>query len=339
MYQPYKFKWNKIRHVQSFLNYIMIDVILKSPKLQEPTLSENIVIPKYWTLIQGVNEDYLLNPLSELYVICKQLDRGRIKLLKRAVLVNNRIKGLCEGQLSPVRYSDLDSAFAGNKTLEKVPGLIKAVCNNLYTECLGRKAFTDRYGNLKSHYDDIVVRDSRCRLCGFNNKLETKDSDYRDDFDHYLPKGIYPFVSVNFFNLVPTCSTCNQKYKKTKDTILYRGVRKKAFYPYSNDIYEIQISVSLNSPDIMSLSPEDINISLKCEGHDEEVRNWDRVYGIKKRYKAYYCDNSCVGILDMIISRRIDKNNMISLMENALDFENYFLKLPMVKAAIEKLGI
>ena len=65
MLLTYKYVWDDIRHVQSFVNYIMLEVILKSPKLAVPELNGNVVIKKYWTLIQGVNPDLLLNPLSD----------------------------------------------------------------------------------------------------------------------------------------------------------------------------------------------------------------------------------------------------------------------------------
>ena len=55
---PYKFAWDDIRHVQSFVNYIMLEVILKSHKSDKPNLLAAVEIEKYWTLIKGVNDDY-----------------------------------------------------------------------------------------------------------------------------------------------------------------------------------------------------------------------------------------------------------------------------------------
>lgn len=38
----------------------------------------------------------------------------------------------------------------------------------------------------------------------------------RPDFDHFLPKELYPLLSLNFFNLIPCCPICNRTVKGTK---------------------------------------------------------------------------------------------------------------------------
>lgn len=341
MLYPYKFAWDDIRHVQSFVNYIMLEVILKSPKLAYPDLNGNVVNnERYWSLIEGVNANLLLNPLSELYHICKRLDRDKIKLLKRAVLVNNRIFGLCNGKLTPVRYKDLVSVFINSDEEKQVPVLIKTICNNLYDKCLDRAAFTSKYGTLKSHYDKIVGKDSRCRACGITQRMLTKHSDYRCAFDHYLPKGIYPFVSVNFFNLVPTCDICNEKYKKEKDTLLF----KKAFPPYFRKSYGIQVSVTLHSSDILNLSPSDVDLQFKCieceDDYQVELRNWCRVYGIETQYKSFCCSETCLPYLSKIAVGGVDEiDSIIKMMEITKEYDSNFLKLAMLRGAMDKLGL
>ena len=343
---PYKFVWDDIRHVQSFVNYIMLEVILKSHKLNEKKLSSKIVVDKYWTLINGVDKKLLLLPLSQLYVICRQIDPEKRKMLKRAVLVNNRIEGICDGKYYPVRYKDLKSVFVSKKE-KAVPSLIKTICNNLYNHCLERAEFKNKYGTLKAHYDKMVGIYSRCPACGITQRLLTKYSDYRCAFDHYLPKGTYPFVSVNFFNLVPTCGICNEKYKTTKDTLFYR-TRKKAFSPYPKERYDIQVSVVLHSSEILHLSPSDVEIKFSCSGrkdgvrydYQEEVKNWRRIYGIEEQYKSFCCSDTCIPELMMISGGNIDYiRNKIQMMENLKEYDSYFLKAAMLKGVLDKLGI
>lgn len=38
------------------------------------------------------------------------------------------------------------------------------------------------------------------------------------DIDHYYPKSQYPLLSMNFFNLIPSCSICNSRLKGAKKT-------------------------------------------------------------------------------------------------------------------------
>ena len=344
---PYKFAWDDIRHVQSFVNYIMLEVILKSHKHDKSNLLADVKIEKYRSLIQGVNKDLLLNPLSELYEICNHLGSKKRKMLKRAVLINNRIEGLCKGKYEPVRYKDLKTVFIDNDEEKAVPNLIRTFCNNLYNICLERVEFTKEYGTLKSHYDNIVGNQSRCPACGITQRLLTKHSKYRCAFDHYLPKGIYPFVSVNFFNLVPTCDICNGKYKTSKDTLFYR-TRKKAFYPYSQEPYDIQVSVVLHSSEIQNLSPYDIEMQFSCTGrkdgveydYQEEVNNWRRIYGIDEQYKSFCCSVTCLPYLSIIADGNIDNiRSMMQMMENLKDYDSNFLKVAMLRGTMEKLGL
>ena len=35
-----------------------------------------------------------------------------------------------------------------------------------------------------------------------------------DELDHFYPKKKYPFLAISFYNLIPSCKTCNQTFKK-----------------------------------------------------------------------------------------------------------------------------
>lgn len=43
-----------------------------------------------------------------------------------------------------------------------------------------------------------------CQPCDINGVHHTK----REAYDHYRPKPLYPFNSVNFRNLAPACHEC-----------------------------------------------------------------------------------------------------------------------------------
>lgn len=48
------------------------------------------------------------------------------------------------------------------------------------------------------------------------------------DMEHFLPKSIYPTLSVNFYNLLPVCIACNQRIKRVNDP----SKKKEIFHPY-----------------------------------------------------------------------------------------------------------
>ena len=51
----------------------------------------------------------------------------------------------------------------------------------------------------------------------------------RPQFDHYLPKSLYPYFAISLFNLIPSCSLCNQA---KGDSV------EKTLYPYSDEFGE-----------------------------------------------------------------------------------------------------
>lgn len=107
--------------------------------------------------------------------------------------------------------------------------------------------------------------------------------------NHYLPKGLYPFNSINFHNLVPTCNECNSSYKLSKDPLHTAGGKPKAFYPYAASGYSIDIHIELKKPDIDHLTPDDIDLKFGPAAISEEIETWKDVYGIEERYKAKCC--------------------------------------------------
>ncbi|URZ04137.1 HNH endonuclease [Clostridium felsineum] len=70
-----------------------------------------------------------------------------------------------------------------------------------------------------------------CPYCNrqYTFTVKVKGKTVRPQFDHYYPKGLYPYLAVSLYNLVPCCSICNQSKGEfnTKD--------KHIFYPYEDD--------------------------------------------------------------------------------------------------------
>lgn len=48
--------------------------------------------------------------------------------------------------------------------------------------------------------------------------------------DHYYDKATYPFLGLSFFNLIPSCHTCNSKFKLTANFF-----RRSHLHPYEDD--------------------------------------------------------------------------------------------------------
>ncbi|TLV01342.1 hypothetical protein [Dyadobacter luticola] len=294
MLKAYKYSYSRIQDVQSFVNHVMLDIILNAPKFADHEFSSALLLPKYRNFVDGVNHAYLLNPLRVIYSVCKSLGRKERKLLKTAVHNNNKIRELCNGNLDPIKYKQIESID------EALSQAIKTFCDALYNQCLDLAPFYNTYEQTDIYYKKIVKKSKTCKCCGTGPVL-TKFHSHRGALDHYLPKSIYPFTSLNFKNLIPICEYCNGKYKLGKDTLCLTenkgranetNTRVKAFYPFSSAKPDIEVAIKfVNFVSVTDLEPINIKIELQCPGYDEQVQTWDRIFGIKENYQAECCSD------------------------------------------------
>jgi hypothetical protein len=218
---------------------------------------------------------------------------------------------------------------------------IKVLMLYLYEDVLDFACFRRNGGVVKARhefYKEFVKKNKYvCPFCGigkFKNALGPR----REDLDHYLHKSDYPLAAANMRNLIPTCGTCNQDYKKTKD-ILQDG---SAFYPYSDtpdvlvtvdcirypgddldDPGEWQVDISLVDPDI-SLAPK--------------MAAWERVYSVSIRLANEVSENFDEWVEDLFVEftggDEIDHGHFNLLLEQERDNENRAVLRRMKPGAI-----
>jgi hypothetical protein len=265
---------NKLHeHIEYFF-----DEMYKSNSNQ---FNQNILHPEFKPIANKCKK-ILLKPIKKIFKEFKALDDQEKDTVYNAFKTNNLIERLCKGEDEPIHYDELPEALRGE---------MKSFFKNLYEKLPTRKSFVEKYGTLKQHFDEFCKLNKHgiCPFCGLTD-LQSEYDEIRDDYDHYLPKSKYPFNSVNFENLVPTCDKCNKKYKSQVDT-LYKGnnktVRRKVFYPYdesSNQTISVKISPNGTSNDIFNDGFE-IDLNGPPSIH-EEIESWNDIFKIKKRYKA-----------------------------------------------------
>lgn len=244
--------------------------------------SQNILHPDFKPLANKC-KTILLEPIKKIFRAYKALDAQERDTVYNAFKTNNLIERLCKGENDPIHYDELPEALREE---------IKTFFDNLYNEFPSRKCFSETYGSQKQHFDEFCKLNKEyytCPFCGLS-ELQSEHEPFRDDYDHYLPKGQYPFNSVNFQNLVPMCHICNSRYKFQNDT-LYKDEnkteRRKVFYPYddsSNDTITVKISPNGSSNDVSS---DDFEVALNGpQSIHEEIESWNDIFKIKKRYKS-----------------------------------------------------
>lgn len=217
---------------------------------------------------------------SEIHILLHSdgVNAGIRRALYNQLTSTNRIKELCDGT-AQIQEAHLDWDSALGKS-------VKLLMSTLY-DSLDLSVFK-RNGSLQrptlKFYDEFIQSNKHvCPFCGlerFKNRLGPR----REDFDHYLHQSDYPLASANMKNLVPTCGTCNQDFKKTND-ILADGV---AFYPFA-EVPEIKLEIDCNAYPAMGNFDDrgQWAVSLELANGDAtaipKLKAWNRVYAIKRR--------------------------------------------------------
>ena len=292
----YRYVNHSIEGFQVYLDHLVKEVWCKVPsdfsvELLHPDLQQ-IVLEIYDTeenIPRGKTRDWLYGPIVGIYEIFRtRLTPGQREQVAAWYDHNNDIEALCVNDSAkvPGTYSHIEAI---NADLAK---LLKLFCQSLYPDVIDLKAVSRRVGEIDDHYNAFVRENNegKCPYCGYG-EIKSERLSRREAYDHYLPKGTYPFNSVNFKNLAPMCHECNSSYKLQKDPIsrANNGGRRKAFYTYSTRPSDISVALTLKSADIDKLCPTDIDLQITAPGKDEEVEAWKEIFGIEERYKAKCC--------------------------------------------------
>lgn len=280
-----------------------------------------------WLKAEGDFNFDELKPNKELHDICIKLElqdtewgnffNARIALIydefsklddiykmqiKQSYISNNNIEALCcDKDIIPITYNDIKVT---HPTLEKA---LKDFYSKLYgtNSPFNLEIFGFLSKKLLSDYDRnfMEVNDKEiCPFCGINH-LKGNNHSYKEAYDHFIPKGVYPFNTINFKNLAPMCHECNSTYKLTKkpiynndsnniDPLQRERLRSYAFYPYSATKPEIRFKIEINSNNIDKLKKEEITLEITSDGNEEQVESWKRIFGLNERYKALLCGPS-----------------------------------------------
>lgn len=264
--------------------------------------STNKLEPEFARLVDAINDDLLLNPIERIYTICQNdLDDTQRDRLREGFRINNDVEGLCCGRIiNPLTYKEIE-AFHPSLSKELQLFFLK-----LYTEVPNREPIKKHCNGLLDHFRQFIGygynQTDYCAFCGYEflkSEYEAQPHDLtdpitgetirkpgkRDAYDHYLPKGTYPFSSVNLRNLAPACYNCNSSHKLQIDPV---RAGRLAFYPYSTTHPAITFSVSFSNTDLETLTGDEVVVQFSCPGHETELDTWKELFGIEQRYRGIF---------------------------------------------------
>lgn len=142
---------------------------------------------------------------------------------------------------------------------------------------------------------DAYVTDLGIRVCPYCGRAYIyrvekvgKDGEVavKPQLDHFLPKKNYPFLGMNFFNLIPCCSVCNMAPLKVDNDPLDSSRSKVSFLmsPYQFDERKIRFIYRQTSPDTYNPDSYDILVGYKEKNHK---KGYNEFLAINKFYSKH----------------------------------------------------
>ena len=302
------------------------------------------VIKELDSIVQQLLKDNrnLKHYVQAIYNLFATLDADSKAAILSGFRINEQVEKLCNDTLLvPYTYKDLGEI--NTKLSEELKGL----CKYLYEGLLHNDNFTDRHETKRHHFDTFCKENNMpdCPFCGIL-PMESPNTKRVNDYDHFLPQLLYPFLSICFRNLSPMCDRCNS-IKWEKDPLYKEGKRRLAFYPYAASIPKIEVNVSLKISFFKGrLGIDDLEVILECEDK-ERTNTWDDLFDIRHRYadRISQCIKTWLTTLKVDykqFEQRVDSNEFVSQklaaykdVETRLSSER-FLKHAIFKALHEQ---
>lgn len=224
---------------------------------------------------------HLKNNLSELTIELPQIETDLQKILKK-------IKGDKLIESASIKLIGLNSGFKKN-----------AFSKNL-TE------FLFNYNDYRTVLDNYLAKPLGVNVCPYCNRnfisFLPQDGDETSDkkvigptYDHFFHKNEYKFLSLSFYNLVPSCYVCNSNLKGTKKFHHQRNINPFV-EGFDNDAYfdfELSPDETNSKINFTPILNEKIGIDIdrrtRIFGNNSNDDSGNvRVFKIKEIYAMHY---------------------------------------------------
>lgn len=218
--------------------------------------------------------------------------KAKRDLIVEAFTQNNQIENLCSNTHG-TRIIELPDLPKG------IRKEIDALFLHLYNSSINYHRFeTHITDSLRDAIDRFIAANGLevCPFCGLEGFLNIEGQS-RIALDHWLCKDLFPMSAVNFDNLFPIGSKCNERPAKGSKNILIDGPttknRVRAYYPYLAHAGITTEFNFINEPTIAGISDADWDFSLtpSSAGEQDIFESWNSTLNISIRYLDYHRKN------------------------------------------------
>ncbi len=122
-----------------------------------------------------------------------------------------------------------------------------------------------------------------CPYCGMEYIKPTNRS--KKQIDHFLPKRKYPFLALCYYNLIPSCDTCNESPNKGQKNPIDKVLEgKNIMHPYGFKESKIRFHLTFNGTDMYDAS----NFNLKVGFSEAKYRDgYVDFFDVIDRYETH----------------------------------------------------
>jgi hypothetical protein len=214
-----------------------------------------------------------------LFKAFKRLNKTKQTELILSYTASKNIQNIC---------SDLTNIYKGLDKYDKpIRTPLKNLFEFLFNETVGTAVFkTNAKMDIDDHYK-LFQKTNNVHVCPFCGlETYTVPEFRRAEYDHYLPISIYPWLGVNFNNLVPMGGHCNGK--KNASNILYSDYatssRRLVWYPYEWIDHSI-VLVCKKKPTLADMSGEwEVIFKASSPKNQEKIKTWNDVFEIPLQF-------------------------------------------------------
>jgi len=189
--------------------------------------------------------------------------------------------------------------------------------------------FTSKKETIYDAYE--LAKNLDINSCTYCNRQYTKtvvkgkDKITRPQFDHWFPKEDYPLLALSFYNLIPSCSTCNASIKGRSQMTLIDHL-----HPYVDSGRSIIFGFDMKTHNTHDFKVKDggdrkvrntINFFKIQEIYETHMDEIDDLVKIKKKYSTAYLSNLRRILKDTSISNEEIYRLAFSTYINDKDFD------------------
>lgn len=210
-------------------------------------------------------------------VACDERNPGTESLLRKLLIGDfSKQKELIAGITAELKKSETSQPHSSRDFISEMDNLfVKGFYENL-------KKF-----DKNKHIERVGIE--VCPYCGRNYiysverpTISNPHTRVKPQIDHFLPKSKYPYLALNYYNLVPSCPSCNQlPCKWNNNPIGDQNDKEYLMHPYEFRDSDIKFSYI---PTTSMYNPSSVTIQMACKNADLDkgYKEWlvlDKLYG------------------------------------------------------------